>query len=211
MAYHRAYIQQCEAFGWAGGPEFRTTINEMRGGRERRNADWSQARHKFTVPYQNISDDGWSAVATMFYVCRGQLDCFLYRDRLNSQAQNTLFGVGTGALQTFQLSTLWNLMPGVSYQRDVYALPDDPDDLVVTINGTPTTAFSIDRDRGLITFNTAPANGAVLRWSGTFDIWVRFNTDWLPASIDNLRGADSKAINMQIELIECAAPILEVS
>jgi hypothetical protein len=45
---------------------------------------------------------------------------------------------------------------------------------VIKINGTPTTAYTVNNTTGLVTFNTAPANGAILSWTGEFDTPVCF-------------------------------------
>lgn len=39
-AYVRNYIRACEAYGWDGGPEFKTEIDGLRSGRNRRNGQW---------------------------------------------------------------------------------------------------------------------------------------------------------------------------
>lgn len=207
--YLRSYIPGCPAFGWTGGPVFSTRIRDMSNGRERRNAMRAQPRHSFTLPFQNIRPDVYTGIKQFHLTCMGMLRAFLYRDPSDHTAENQAFGVGNGSLRTFQLSKL-SVLDGVYYQRNVYALPATPSDLVVTINGTPTAAYTVDRDRGLVTFNTPPAGGAVLAWSGTFDLWVRFNQDSLPFSIDN-KGDDEFFHNGQVDLIEVAPPAELVS
>lgn len=184
MAYLRAQIQACEAYGWEGGPEFKTRIVPMENSRERRNAEWQQPRHRFELPFLNIDPANYSNIKQMHLVCRGMLHNFLYRDRLDSIAQDEMFAVGDGAATTFQLSKL-SVVAGVTYQRNVYALPDSAPNFSVTANGTPVSGYTLDRDRGLIAFDSPPANGAILRWGGPFLVWVRFDQDWLPFSIEN--------------------------
>lgn len=207
MTYLRAQIEACEAFGWEGGPEFRTRIVEMQNKRERRNADWAEARHRFTLPFQNIDPDRYANIKQMHLVCRGMLHAFLYRDPLDNEADDELFGVGDGTQTTFQLSKL-SVIDGVTYQRNVYALPDVTPGFTVTANDSPVSAYTLDRDRGLITFDSPPANGSLLRWSGPFLVWVRFNQDWLPFSIDN-RGPDGFAHNGTVDLMEVPPPETE--
>lgn len=207
MAYLRAQIEACEAFGWEGGPEFRTRIVEMQNKRERRNADWAEARHRFTLPFQNIDPERYSNIKQMHLVCRGMLHAFLYSDPLDNTADDQLFAVGDGTQATFQLSKL-SVIDGVTYQRNVYALPDSTPDFEVTANDSPVVAYTLDRDRGLITFDSAPPNGALLRWSGPFLVWVRFNQDWLPFSIDN-RGPGGFSHNGSVDLMEVPPPETE--
>ncbi len=192
----KAYLEPTISYGWSGGPEFQTRITPLKSGRNRRNANWDQPRHRFTAPYQHLSNDAFRAIKKMHMVCRAQAHLFLFRDELDFEATNEQFGVGDGANKTFQLSKL-STIDGVSYSRNVYALyQPDPSilgasvevDPVVTVNGTPTTAFTVDREQGLITFTAAPAASAVLRWTGAFSLWVRFGQDWLPFSFDQPDG-----------------------
>lgn len=218
MAYLHAYIPTCEAFGWSGGPEFKTRIVEMSNGRDRRNADWAQPRHNYILPFQNITPEGYIGIKQTHLTARGMLHAFLYRDRLDFTAVNQLLGVAEAGQSEFQLSKL-SVLDGVAYQRNVYALyqpdPDDPAQAVevtpqITVNGSPAGGWTFDRDRGLAFPPSPMTGGEIVRWSGEFSIWVRFNQDGLPFSIDN-KHADQFIINGQVELIETAAPILVVS
>jgi len=197
MAYLDAYLQPCPGYGWSGGPEFKTRIVEMANGRERRNAEWDQPRHRFSAPFLNISREAYTQIKQMHLVCRGQLHAFRFRDELDHVADNEFFGVGDGAEDTWQLSKI-STIDGISYGRNVHALLAG---ITVTINDVLTEAFTVDMDTGVIEFTAPPANAAVLRWSGEFDVWVRFEQDWLPFSYDSVN-----AINGSVDLLEVPAP-----
>jgi uncharacterized protein (TIGR02217 family) len=200
MAYLNAYLDECAAFGWTGGPEFKTRIRVLTNGRERRNADWAQGRHRYTLPFMNIGEEQYRAIRQMFETCRGMLHTFRYRDLLDYHADNEEFGIGTGATAEYQLSKL-SQIDGVIYQREVYALAVMP---VITSNHAPIVPSAVDLDRGKVVINATA--GHVLRWTGNFDVWVRFNHDALPFSIDDRRGGGDYARNGQVELIEDAPP-----
>lgn len=206
--YLRAFIDACEAFGWVGGPEFKTLIVPMANKRERRNAEWAEGRHRYSLPFQNLNAPQYASIRQMFQVCRGQLHAFLYRDPLDNEADNETFAFGDGTTDTFQLSKI-STIDGVSYVRNVYAFGDD--DVVTAEVGGVAAPFTLDRDRGVIIFDTAPANAAAITWSGPFAVWVRFNNDWLPFSIDNRLGQTDYARNGTVDLIEIAAPPEEAS
>ena len=197
MAYLDAYLQPCPGYGWNGGPEFRTSIVEMANGRERRNADWSQARHRYSTPYLNIGKDAYRLIKQMHLVCRGQLHAFRFRDQLDYQATNEIFGIGDGVEVEFPLRKV-STIDGISYDRFVYAILTAS----VTVNGSVATP-TIDMDRGTVTFAAPPTDGHILRWTGEFDIWVRFNQDYLPFSIDN-----PDATNGTVDLLEVPPPEL---
>lgn len=197
-----AYITPCPTFGWEGGPEFLTEIVPLRNGREVRTARWDRVRHKFTAPYMNITKEAFRDIKRMHLVCRGMLHAFRWRDQLDYQATDEIFGTGDGVEDTFQLGK-FSILDGVEYYREVFALVDTP---VITVNGVPTTAFSINLRTGEVVFDAPPAAAAVLRWTGEFDIWVRFNSDYLPFSLDN-----PDATNGTVELLEVAPPDEAVS
>lgn len=198
MSYIDTFIPACGGYGWQGGPEFKTLIVEMRNGWERRNAEIANARHSFNIPYNNISPEDYAAIKQLHLIARGRLHNFKFIDELDSEADNEPFATGNGVQTVFQLRKL-SAIDGVSYERNVYVpLPG----VVITNNGS-VAAPTIDYDRGLVTFSSAPANGNVLRWTGRFALWVRFNQDDLPFSIDNLRVRSG-----QVSIIEDKPPPL---
>lgn len=200
MSYINAYITKCPAYGWQGGPRFKTVIVTMANGRERRNADNAEARHVFSVPFRNIKRTDYANIKQMHLVCKGMLHAFRFRDALDFKADNEVFDTGNGVKTVFQLRKL-STVDGVSYTRNVYAIKT----AVVTVNGVA-TAVTIDYRRGTVTFAGAPANGAALRWTGEFDVWVRFNQDDLPFSIDASNGKGEKFISGSVDLIEVPPP-----
>lgn len=199
MSHLDAYLAPCPGYGWSGSPQFKTAIDFLGNGDEIRNADWIEARHAYSAPFLNIGKDAYREIKQMFLACRGMLHSFRFVDELDNEANDEEFGTGDGVTDLFQLNKV-STVDGVSYTRNVYAirLATTP---TVTINGTPTTAFTINNRTGQILFTSPPANGAVLRWSGFFDIWVRFATDTIPFSLDN-----PNATNGEVSVMEVTAP-----
>lgn len=214
----RAFIPTCEAFGWEGGPSQKTRIIEMANKRERRNAEWDQPRHFFSVGFSNIKPADYAPIKQMHLACRGGLHAFLYRDRLDSSANNELLAVAQAGQQEFQMVKT-SVVDSVVYQRFIYALyepnPSNPgqaiaSDPVVSVDGVVSTGFTFDHDRGIAIADSPMSGGEVLRWSGKFALWVRFDNDRLPFSIDNKSGGEF-IINGSVELVEVDAPIEEGS
>lgn len=186
-------INQCEAFGFTGGPTFRTLITSLRNEREIRNGEWAIARHVYGASYLNIGVDGMKEVRRMFYVCRGRLHSFRFTDPVDHDAANVIFGVGDGVTSIFQLSKP-SEADGIIYRRQI-ALPVTPS---VTVNAAPSTP-DIDLETGEVDFGMSPPGmGEILRWSAVrFDVKVRFDQDELPFSLDN-----PDAMNGSVNLIE---------
>lgn len=207
--YLNRFIPVCEGFGWTGAPGFHTRIVVLANGRERRNADWAQERNRYTVPFLNISAAQYASIRQMFQVARGMAHAFLFLDQLDASAEDEVFAIADGS-PGYQL-TKNSTLDGVTYRRTIHALytpgsdgsaiPATPE---VTADFVP-IAVTVDHERGIVYPNTPPTPGAVLRWSGPFAVWVRFDQDELPWSIDNRRGHDY-AHNGQIVLMELPPP-----
>lgn len=211
MSYLHAYIPGCAAYGFSGGPEFKTRIRQLASGRERRNGDWANERNRYTLPFSNIGEDQYLPIRQHFQVARGMLHPFLYFDPLDNEASNEQFAIGDGVEVEFQLSKLSSIN-GVFYQRVVTALYVPADDgspidvtPTVTASGAPVAGVAFDRDRGKVIFLSPPANGAVLRASYSFSLWVRYDQDWLPFSLDTRRG-NGYAHNGSVNLMEVPPP-----
>ncbi len=197
-----AYLAPCPGYGWDGGPTFSTSIEVLQNGDEDRNADWAEARHAYGAPFLNITKEAYRSLKTMFFATRGMLHAFRLVDELDHEAVDEIFGIGDGVEAIFQLRKI-SLVDGAEYSRNVYALPVAP---VITVNGVPTVDFEVNLRTGQVMFDTPPAPTAVLRWTGNFDVWVRFATDSLRFSLDN-----PNATNGMVELIEVPAPIEDFS
>ncbi|MHB1330135.1 MAG: DUF2460 domain-containing protein [Gemmatimonadales bacterium] len=213
--YIREYIRACEAFGWEGGPEFNTSIVPMANKREKRNANWSQSRFFATLPFLNIRPDIYQYIIDMFEDRMGRWGAFLYRNPFEHVAVDQEFATAESGQTTFQLS-IYVGQPGRKRKRDIHALyiPEIASDgdaveseITIEIDGTPTTAFVIDHDRGIVEFDSPPGAGAVLTWSGPYSYWVRFDQDRLPMSIDNKSGEDFM-INGSVDLLGVPPPRL---
>lgn len=198
MAFYPISIAQCPGFGFTGGPEFQTDIKNAQNGREYRNGDWAICRHKYTVPFLNVTDEAYLAIKEVFLVVRGRLHTFLHKDWADYQADNARFGTGDGTTRVFQLSKI-STVGAASYTRIITKPVFEG--FVIRVNGALGVPAAVDTLNGLVTFVTAPANGAVLTWTGTFNVQVRFDIDYLPFSLDNANGS-GYAQNGSIDLIE---------
>lgn len=94
---------------------------------------------------------------------------FAYTDDADNAVTAQGFGSGDGATTAFQL-----VRSRGGFVEPVY-LPGAG--FTVSVNGTPTVAFT--ESKGVITFTVAPANGALLTWTGAFAWICRFDEDSL--------------------------------
>jgi uncharacterized protein (TIGR02217 family) len=199
MAFYAIEIDACAAFGFAGGPEFQTNIQPIANGSESRNADWAVCRHKYTEPFQNIDEDAYAAIKTVFLLCRGRNHTFLFKDPGDFEATDEQFGTGDGTTTVFQLKKTSTLSgTSATYERTVYK----PVSGIKVYVDDVLAGAAVDTTTGKVTFSSAPDNGAVLTWTGEFRVHVRFDIDYLPFSLQTAFADGTYARNGSVDLIE---------
>lgn len=193
-------IPPTPAMGFTGGPEFQTDIKNAQNGREYRNGDWAICRHKYTCPFQNISNDAYLSIKEVFLITRGRLHTFLHKDWADFEAAASQFAVADGTTVAYQLKKM-SQIGAATYER-VITKPQ-LEGFSLTINGVlqSPSSYLLEVLTGVVTFNTAPPTGTVLRWSGMFDVQVRFDIDFLPWSLDD-KNNDGYVANGSVDLIE---------
>lgn len=160
-------------------PTFKTRVQEAESGAERRATKMAYPKWRFSLDFSVLS----SAVASLelqqlvglFLACRGSWDSFLYSSPVDYAVTNMAFGTGTGVQTQFQLTRSFGAsgMTFVEPVQNVQAVS------AIKVNGVTKTAgtdYTIGAT-GLVTFTSAPANGAALTWSGTFYYRCRFQRD----------------------------------
>jgi uncharacterized protein (TIGR02217 family) len=188
----------CPGLGWDGGPEFSTRMATTKASTERRNAQNIEVRHSYTLPIANIPNAAYlKRLKQSFMACRGMLHSFKIKDYSDYEATNEAFGIGDGTKKIFQLrlDSTWG---PATYTR---LITKPQPDIVILVNGAA-QAHSLDPLTGLITFTDAPPPAAIITWSGEFRVPVRFNSDILNMSIDNIFRDDGFAMNGSVTLIE---------
>lgn len=174
-------------------PMFMTSIKRLRGGGEYRNGLWADPLREFTFQYNarqktRVEDE----ILDFIMETRGSLYGFRVRDWSDYQATNELVATGDGTTYYFPLYKHYG-----SYARRI-AKPLD-DGFSVTVDGAaPATDAFPDIVNGYVVFVTPPANGATIRWSGTFDVPVRFEND----TVDIISHTDEIASVGTITVVE---------
>lgn len=173
----------CVGLGFVSGPRWRTNVVEMESGSEKRNREWSRSRREYSAPFNNVSEADYRLILAAFEVCSGRHQGFRFKDWDDYTATAEVMGIAPSGSTPIQLVKTYTF-GGQSYTRLIIK----PVTGTVTIyqNGVPKSG-TLDTTTGLFTPATAWTPGAVLSWSGEFDVPVRFDTDYLPATWDNYR------------------------
>jgi uncharacterized protein (TIGR02217 family) len=171
------------SYGATGGPMFLTDIVSTLSGREQRNSKWSQSRAKYNVASGIKTESQWHALIAFFRSRRGMAVGFRFKDWSDYQGENEEIGVGDSTTTQFQLVKIYasgliavsrDIVKPVMGTVDVYI------DSVLQASG-----ITIDTTTGIVTFDTAPADGEVITADFEFDVPVRFDTDELALSMDS--------------------------
>ncbi len=170
-----------------GGPERRTRITTLVSGREERNAQWAHSRRKFDAGYGVHSLAALAKVVAFFEERRGMLYGFRFRDPGDylscipggvAKPDDQVIGLGDGTLKSFQLVKAYG-SSHAPYQRIIQKPVEHS--VRIGVNGAelPRNEFSVSIRSGVVTLAKAPARGAVITAGFSFDLPVRFDTDYL--------------------------------
>ncbi len=157
---------------------FNTKVSTTPSGREWTQARMVYPRFRYQLRYEFLrSQDAWAEFQTLFGFFErhaGAGDSFLFRDRDDRTVASQLIGTGTGSQVAFQL-----LRTRGGYTQPVWEVDSTVAAPVVTVGGVVQTAgvaYTIGAN-GLLTFTSAPAAAAEVRWSGDYYWRARFDMD----------------------------------
>lgn len=154
------------------GPIFDTVIQDSYSGKQTAYSKRVTPKWMWELPFEFLYSSAtkleMQTLAGFYASVRGRARVFQYRDVFDNIAAGESFGVGDGLSRTYQLT---RAMGG--FVEPVFA-PDGP--LTINVSGSPTVAYVLD-PYGMINFDSAPAAGAPLSWSGSYNWLCRFEED----------------------------------
>ncbi len=186
------------------GPAWRNVIQEAIAGNEQRFGYWTKCRGVGDLSYGLLTSadplGDFRAILAIWKAHTGSLLPFRFRDWSDYTATDENFGTGDAATTVFQLTMtydpsqiLLNTPGSLTYVRNITLVDSAPVIKVAGVTKTVTTDYVVS-SAGVVNFTSAPANGAALTWSGTFDVPVRFDTDQLPIVLNEADLASVRSI-----------------
>lgn len=191
MSYIDVRMPTCVAYGFTGGPEYSTLVVPLDNGREQRNRQWLFPKHRYSATFMNFSRENQQLVLEIFHAMAGQLHCCRFKDHNDFEADDEPLAPAIGTTNPVQLIKTYAF--GTESSTRLIQAPLAG--AVVNRNGVP-VAGTLDKSTGLFTPDAPWASGTVT-WTGEFDVWVRFASDYNAFQIGNL-----DAHTADIELIE---------
>lgn len=184
------YMPDCVAgYPVYASPRFSTEIAVVDSGREQVNQRWEHPLNRYMLPEAVRDMTIFNALRAHWLVMRGPAKLWPFRDPFDfasvdldqpaMQPTITAFdqtiGTGDGLTVDFQITKTYSV-GAESYTREIY-LPITSS-VLLAVNGiVVTTGFSIERESGIITFDTAPTTGHLITCGYLFDVSVRFESD----------------------------------
>ncbi len=191
MAFHEVRFPDDISRGARGGPERRTQIVELASGDEERNASWANSRRRYDVAYGIRRADDLAAVVAFFEGRNGRLHGFRFKDWADHKSclpsgtpspTDQAIGTGDGATTAFHLVKRY--ASGSQTWLRTITKPVAGTVRVAFDGAEQLSGWSVDTTNGVVTFDSAPAEGVAITAGFEFDVPVRFDTDTLDVTLD---------------------------
>ena len=167
-------------------PSFSTAILTGAGGREARNAAWAEARTTYDVGPGIRSAADIAALLSFFRARLGPARGFRLRDPFDSIGTDEAIGTGDGTTRRFALVRHY----GDQARRITRPVAGS---VSVTVAGRSVTGFVVEPG-GWLLLDPAPADGAGITASFTFDVPVRFAEDRLSVTLAGFQAGAAASV-----------------
>lgn len=149
----------------------KTDIVPMDNGDEQRNARWKYKLMRFVANFVLLGESSQNEITGAFYAANAARLLFRFRDYGDYRVTNSPLTVVAGTRTPVQLTKRYSFGPAHA-ERLIQAVStctvlDGDDDVVAGVLDNVLGLFTPDANWGATPH----------RWSGTFDVWVRFADD----------------------------------
>ena len=184
MTFHEIQFPPDIAYGAEGGPQYTTTVVATASGFEQRNTSWAAARGSWNVASGLKKQLQLDALIAFFRARKGRAYGFRFKDWTDYKATGQALGTGDGTNKSFQLVKTY--ASGPASETRVIKKP-----VVGTVKPylagvLQSSGWSVDTTTGVLTFLTAPAVGVAVTADFEFDVPVRFDTDSMAITLEQV-------------------------
>lgn len=157
--------------GFSAMPTRYTRVRQLQNGHERRNANWTQARHRYTGRYAQWDRADREELLNLAHAAEGMTYAFLFKDWNDYRVENQMLdnASGTTPVQLVKTYTFGARTVTRTITRPVAST-------LTVYDGGVAKAGTVDATTGLFTPSTAWSGGAITA-SFHFDVPVRFASD----------------------------------
>lgn len=182
VAFDEVRFPENIAYGAAGGPSYSTTVTLLQSGQEKRNINWSAARHRYEVAHAIKNQAQLDDLLAFFHARKGRGTGFRLKDWADYRAEGEILGEGDGETTVFQLVKSYT--SGTQTTTRTIAKPVAGSVSIYVDDVLQSGGVSVDYATGAVTFDAAPAGEAVITADFEFDVPVRFDTDVMQTRLD---------------------------
>lgn len=153
---------------------WKTLKQESVSGKEMSVALMTYPNRRYSLAYEVLRAGAEAELQTLegfFNLRQGSHDTFLYSDPDDSAVTDQSFGTGDGSTTVFYLARTRG-----GFTEPVQALNGAPTIKVAGVTKATPADYSISAT-GVVTFTSAPANGAALTWTGSYYWRCKFLQD----------------------------------
>ncbi|HKY54798.1 MAG TPA: DUF2460 domain-containing protein [Anaerolineales bacterium] len=187
------------AYGFTGGPGYKTDEVIMDNGGDQRNSRWLWPQHRYAAEFMNLGEEARDAIIAMFHVCIGKANAFRFKDWNDFTTDKPWIGPQTlapvvGTTIPVQLYRTYEV--GIYTKIRKITAPVVETIVIKRNGGAAGVTITIDQETGLAT-PSANWPAGTYTWEGEYDVWVNFSDDYNAFTINNWR-----AHTADIELVE---------
>jgi len=174
------------SYGSQGGPQFMTSIVQLKSGEEQRYQEWTYPLELWNVAYGVKTKALLTSLHSFFMARRGMARGFRFKNHDDFEADSQTLGVGDASTAGFQLVKVYEPSGPAPLTRKITKPVSGTVDVYLdAVLQTITTDYTIDTTTGIVTFNAPPGSGEVVTASFDFDIPARFDTDHFSLELSN--------------------------
>jgi uncharacterized protein (TIGR02217 family) len=181
--FHEVQFPADISYGASGGPEYSTDVVTVGSGYEQRNINWSQARGRWNVAHGVKTKAQMDTLIAFFRARMGKAYGFRFKDWTDYKALGEQLNTGDGTTKIFQLIKTY-VNGGFSTTR-IIKKPVLGTVKIYVDEALQTSGVAVDITTGRVTFSIAPAQGALITADFEFDVPARFDSDYMPITLQH--------------------------
>lgn len=178
--------------------EYKTTVCTAKNGYELRIANIDYPLLSYNIINDLKSKTEIENLVNFFKLTKGKAIGFKFKDWLDYKVNSQVIATADGENKDFQLIKTYLLGNHVQIRKITKPIEGTVKIYVNDIEDK--TNISIDYEKGLVSFSSAPANNSIIKADFEFYVPVRFDTDKLDITMKNSKYGEIKELKI-IEII----------
>lgn len=181
MAFIDTRMPRRIAAGFTVGPEWKTLVVPLDNGREQRNRQWLYPRWRGQGNMGSFKPADRQELMGMFVAVGGRLNAFRFFDPTDHSVEGEAIAPSIGTSSPVQLVRTY----GFGSASAIVLIQAPVAGTVTVFRNGVAVSGTLDATTGLFT-PAAPWVAGTFTWTGQYDRWMRFDSDWSAFTADAL-------------------------